>query len=265
MTNIGDLARTARDKVRIDQLGVHAGSLTYGAFLAIPPLLILALTTISVVLANDAAAQQRLIENVTALIPGLDQVLTSQFSVASAQTLGIGLLGVVALLWAVSSFAVRTRTALGVVFGTGLPTLLTGRVSGTAIGLASLLGFGLFATVTGWALGLALPLWIRPLLLLAVAAAGVGLFLLIYWALTPPGSGRPTVRDHWPGAVGFMVAAIGLERVGGVYVNQVIARTTALYGAIGAIFGLLAFLYVAMWTFLLGAEVSQLTRARRIA
>jgi membrane protein len=265
VSDVGDLARTAREKVRTDQLGVHAGSLTYGAFLAIPPLLILALTAISVVMANDAEAQQRLIDDVTALIPGLDQVLTSQFTLASAEQLGIGLVGGIALLWAVSSFAVRTRTALGVVFGTGLPTLLTGRVSGTAIGLASLLGFGLFATVTGWALGPALPLWTRPLLLLAIAAAGVGLFLLIYWALTPPGSGRPTVRDHWPGAVGFMIAAIGLERVGGVYISQVIARTTALYGAIGAIFGLLAFLYIAMWTFLLGAEVSQLIRERRVA
>ena len=34
-----------------------------------------------------------------------------------------------------------------------------------------------------------------------------------------------------------------------------------LYGTIGAIFGLLAFIYVAMWLFLLAAEITQLRRA----
>lgn len=61
---------TIASRVRTDQLGVQAGSLTYGAFLAIPPSLILAVSAISVAVANDAEAQQRLIDRVTSLIPG---------------------------------------------------------------------------------------------------------------------------------------------------------------------------------------------------
>jgi uncharacterized BrkB/YihY/UPF0761 family membrane protein len=44
-----------------------------------------------------------------------------------------------------------------------------------------------------------------------------------------------------------------------------VARTTALYGAIGAIFGLLAFMYATMWIFLLGAELSRFSAERDAA
>jgi YihY family inner membrane protein len=262
-TTMRALAQEAQTRVRTDLLGVHAGSLTYGAFLAIPPLLILGFTVLSLVLANDVAAQQRVIDSVTTLVPGLDEVIGSQFNQATAQQLGIGLVGIVVLLWAVSSFAVRVRTALGVVFRTGVPTLLAGRVSGTGIGLLVVAGFAVYATVAAQVLAWSLPGWIKLVLVLVVAFIGVGLFLLVYWALTPPGDDRPTLGAHVPGAVVFVVIGLLLERLGAFYVAHVVTRATALYGAIGTIFGLFAFLYVAMWAFLVGAEVSQITRERR--
>lgn len=260
MARLRALVRLARERVRDDQLGVHAGSLTYGAFLAIPPLLVLGLSVLSLVLASDLEAQQRLIEDVASLVPGLEEVIGSQFELASAQQLGIGIAGVLALLWAVSSFAARTRTALATIFRTGPPTLLTARLSGTALGLVSLVGLAFIAVAAGWADGA--PGLLRPLAIAAVMATGLGVFLFVYWALTPPGPGRPSVREHLPGAIAFLVAGLTLERVGAAYVSAVIAKATALYGTIGAIFGLLAFLYMAMWAFLLGAALSQIVRER---
>ena len=61
-----------------------------------------------------------------------------------------------------------------------------------------------------------------------------------------------------PGAAVFAVGFLALERFGGAYVAGVVTRSTALYGTIGAIFGLLAFIYVAMWLFVLSAQISQL-------
>jgi len=254
--------REAQERVRSDQLGVHAGSLTYGIFLAIPPLLIIGLTVLSLVLRNDAAAQQRVIDNVTSMVPGLDQVMNSQFEQASAQQVGTGLIGLVTLLWAVSSFAVRVRTALGVVFRTGIPTLLTGRVSGTGIGLLTVAGFAVYASLIAWVSSLAIPGWARILLVIAVCGMGVALFTSVYWALTPPGESRPNLRVHVPGAVAFLIMGAMLEWLGVLYVDRVVASATVLYGAIGAIFGLFAFLYAAMWAFLVGAEVSQIARER---
>jgi membrane protein len=225
--------------------------------------LIIGLTVLSLVLRNDAAAQQRVIDSVTSLVPGLDQVLNSQFDQVTAQQLGVGLVGILALLWAVSSFAVRVRTAMGVVFRTGVPTLLTGRVSGTGIGLLTVAGFAAYATGIAWASSLDLPGWSQVVRLLVVGVVGVALFLVVYWALTPPGDGRPAVRQHLPGAITLLIMAVALEQLGALYVANVVARATALYGAIGAIFGLISFLYIAMWAFLAGAEVSQIARERR--
>ena len=56
----------------------------------------------------------------------------------------------------------------------------------------------------------------------------------------------------------FAVGFLALERFGGAYVAGVVTRR--LYGTIGAIFGLLAFIYVAMWLFVLSAQISQLRR-----
>ena len=69
-------------------------------------------------------------------------------------------------------------------------------------------------------------------------------------------------RDHLPGAAAFSLAFLILERFGAVYVGAVVARSEALYGAIGAIFGLFAFLYIMMWLFLLGAELTRYTVER---
>jgi uncharacterized BrkB/YihY/UPF0761 family membrane protein len=96
-----------------------------------------------------------------------------------------------------------------------------------------------------------------------VTAASFVLFLFAYRVLTP-GHG-PKLRGHVSGALLFTVG-FGLARaIGETYVANVVTRATALYGAIGAIFGLLAFLYATMWLFLLGAELSRFIAERDVA
>ena len=155
--------------------------------------------------------------------------------------------------WAVSSFAVRVRTALGVIFRTGVPTLLAGRISGTGLGLLIVACLAAYASGIAWASHQVVPWWTRVLLGLAIAGIGLALALFVYWSLTP-GEERPSVREHVPGAIALLLMGVALERLGALYVANVVARTTAIYGAIGAIFGLFAFLYLAMWAFLVGAE-----------
>jgi uncharacterized BrkB/YihY/UPF0761 family membrane protein len=147
-----------------------------------------------------------------------------------------------------------------VVFRTGLPHLFTGRISGTLIGIPSFAGFlGLIALVQ-WSIAKNLPAWASVLASVGVLILAAVLFLFVYWALTPPGTNRPRLRDHIPGALVCGIGGTLLQRVGGAYIARVIGHTTALYGAIGTIFGLLAFIYVMMWMFLLGAEISQALR-----
>jgi uncharacterized BrkB/YihY/UPF0761 family membrane protein len=59
----------------------------------------------------------------------------------------------------------------------------------------------------------------------------------------------------------FAAGWLGLHLLGAAYVSQVVTRSTALYGTVGALFGLFAFIYLTMWLLLLGAEISQAYRA----
>jgi len=85
--------------------------------------------------------------------------------------------------------------------------------------------------------------------------------LITYRVLTPGTGVR--LRDHVPGAVTFTIAWLALTAVGGLVFTQLIENSTALYGAIGGIFGLLAFLYAAYWSLLIGAELSAVLMGRR--
>ena len=97
------------------------------------------------------------------------------------------------------------------------------------------------------------------LILVMTAILGAAIWGTVYRLLTP--SPGPRLREHLPGALVFTVGFLVLERFGAAYVTGVVTRSTALYGTIGAIFGLLAFLYAVMWLFLLSAEISQLLRS----
>lgn len=254
-------------RVKTDQLGTHAGAITYGALLSIPPILLLFLAIVGFVLADHEAAMQQLIEDITNLLPGLGDLIGTTTTATVDGRLTITLIALPTLLWAATGVVARTRHALGVVFRTELTGLIVERgpslLAGTALGV----GFAVLATATGAVTGLsetgAIGVTVEIAALALSAALGVAYFALAYRLLTP-GKG-PDLRDHVPGALLFTAAWILLQRVGGVYVTHVVAANTALYGAIGALFGALAFIYATVWAFLLAAELNQVLLARRAA
>jgi membrane protein len=247
-----------------DALGIQAGSLTYGAFLSIPPALLIVGSVLGFVLAGDAEAQARVVDRIANAIPGLEPFVRDFLQSAIDGRASVGLLGLVTLTWTASGFAARARFALGDIFRTARPGLVTGRFAAiwqglpvvvglmasiAAMGIAGSKGLGDGSGV-GWRVGTEI----------LVLAASFVVFLFAYRVLTP-GDG-PTLRGHVKGALLFTVGFTIARAVGETYVANVVARTTALYGAIGAIFGLLAFLYATMWLFLLGAELSRFSAER---
>jgi YihY family inner membrane protein len=249
---------------RIDDLATHAGALTYGSFLAIPPLLLFASSIVGFVLAGHPQAAQKAVNELVSLVPGLGSVVTAQMQAAVDGRVTLGVLGVLGLLWSASGFASRLRHALGVIFRTEWSGLLTGRIRGTVIGFLMVAAFVALAVFTG------LEAWLQSshratiasLFQFGAFAIGGFLLFLVTYRLLTPGSGI-SLRDHLPGAVAFTVAWLALTAVGGVVFTRLIENSTVLYGTIGAIFGLLAFLYTTMWLLLTGAELSAVLRSRR--
>ncbi|MET0800433.1 MAG: YihY/virulence factor BrkB family protein [Actinomycetota bacterium] len=250
-------------RVQEDQLGVEAGSLTYGAFLSLPPLLLLSISVVGIVFQQQAeSAQQDLIDAVGDLLPGFDVVRT-QLDLATASQIGTGLVGLLGIVYAASGFVARVRHALGAVFRTRRTGLVVGRLSGALFGVPVVIVLVGFATSVAWVTRLRLAGTIGVITEVGVFAVlailGAAIWATVYRLLTP--SPGPRLREHLPGALVFTVGFLVLERFGAAYVTGVVTRSTALYGTIGAIFGLLAFLYATMWLFLLSAEISQLLRS----
>ncbi len=246
-------------RVGADAIGIHAGSLTYGAFLSIPPLLIVVLSIAGSVLRDDPEAAQKLLSSVAKAIPGMDELLGSSITVGTAKQVGLGVIGAVVVIWAASGFAARLRSSLGMIFRTLQTGLVFGRASAALLGTPIMLLFVVLAAVGSLAAGMRISgriAWLSEILTYLALAAATFAFAAMTYRLLTPGHG-PTLRQHAWGSVLFTAGWLPLHLVGAEYVNRVVAKTTALYGTIGVVFGLLAFLYLTMWWLLLCAEVSQ--------
>jgi membrane protein len=256
-------ALTASARVSSDALGIQAGSLTYGAVLSIPPLLLIAMSIASAFLRDHQEATDSIIRAITDAVPGATQVVNANLELRNFQQLGIGLIGLVTVIWTASGFAARARHAFGVVFQTERTGLVAGRISAALLGTPIVLLFVGLAVVGGLSAGRklfgGLPYLADLAGILGVVAVSF-LFVLLTYRLLTPGRG-PTLREHVPGSLVFAAGWLGLHVLGAAYVSQVVTRTTALYGTVGALFGLFAFLYLTMWLLLLGAEISQAYRA----
>lgn len=90
---------------RIDDLATHAGALTYGSFLAIPPLLLFASSVVGFVLAGHPEAAQKAVQELVSLVPGLGSLVTEQVQATINGRVTLGVVGVLGLLWSASGFA----------------------------------------------------------------------------------------------------------------------------------------------------------------
>jgi membrane protein len=250
-------------RVGLDDLGTHSGALTYASLIAIPPLMLFVLSIASFFLKGNQQQLHDLINAIAGIFPGkleeaVHSFLSQQLDTAMNARVTVGIIGIVGLLWTASSLASRIRHALGEIFATRRTGILTGRPAGMVIGAL------VVAAIVGVMLLSAVKSWLHGLLGTSVASATISelglvvgsfvFFLVLYRVLTP-GEG-PSLRGHIPGTIVFVVALAGLEALGGLYFSNVVAQSTALYGALGALFGVVAFVYSTSWLLLLGAEIS---------
>jgi YihY family inner membrane protein len=249
-----------------DELPTHAGALTYGAFLSLPPLLLLGASVIGFAI-SDPARREQLVDSILDLIPGLDAVASSMVDSLVSGRVAVGLIAIPGLLWAASGFLARLRHALGVVFRTRRTGLLSGRFRGMVVSLPLYAGLLVVLTLPGTVSGLGgsgpLTVVLEILTYIAVLIFGVAFFVVVFRFLAPRCS--LSWRDHLPGAVTATLGWLMLQWIGASYVARIVARSSALYGALGAIFGLLAFLYAAAYLLLLSAELSEVLWERRQA
>jgi membrane protein len=204
------------------------------------PLALVAISIVGFVSANsDTDVAAKIIDNLSltgSAANNVEQAITTAADSRKATSI-VGFLG---LLWA--GLGVTSAVALAV----RAPWQLKAEgVVGRAKGVMWLLGsvlLGAAAVGLGWLLNV-LPDVAKPVVALLVVLVGVavegGFFMWTFWAL---GDRRVPLKALLPGAI---VGAVGLEILkvlATVYLPRLIAGSSALYGPLGVVFAILAWL-----------------------
>jgi membrane protein len=244
------IGRTLRRRAIDDEVATQASALTFTAFLSLFPLILLATSVLGFRLESGGLDP---VEQLIHTVPGLDQLIQTQAQTILDGRYTAGLVGLVGLVLAASALSNRARRALGVIFGRR-ETVIRGRLAALAITLV--LGALLVTAVTaagaisaflhtyglstGW---LAAELGMFALL--------VSFFLVCYRLLVP---GHQRILDLVPAALVCAVGWTVLQGIGSWFVARQVAQWSVLYGTIATVFGVLLFLRIASWIFLVGAE-----------
>ncbi len=249
-SRLWSLARDVLARFRRDEVDTHAAALAYQLFLSMLALSLVALAVIG--FAEDALPFD---------LPGGTE---EQARNLAGGDVALGVISFLAVLWTASALARRASRSLAIVFRTGVESTVRGGLRSLAVTLGLIVLVGALPVLTGViaavrvASGIETPMRIVGLGFTVVLE--FALFLLAYKALTP---GETRWRTHLPGAV-VMTAGWELAKLaGGLLLGYFVSKATLLYGAIGAIVGLLIALRWATWLFLFGAELSAILAERR--
>jgi membrane protein len=240
-----------------DQAGNLAALVTYYAFVAIFPLLLVLVTVLSIVLKNDPGLQHRLVNSALAQYPVIGQQLKPSGPLrGSWLALVVGLLGTflgargvatamqnaLNTVWEIPyarrpSFPWSFLRSIGLVVVIGLGLIGTTVLSTTASGAGHLFsGFG--ATVVALVVSLVL---------------NIGVFWLAFRLGT---ASEISWRQLRLGAiVGGIIWQI-LQAVGGYFVSHQLAHTSPVYGTFAIVLGLIAWLYLEAELTLYAVEIN---------
>ena len=214
-----------------------AAAITLYGFLALFALAVLAVAIVGFVSSgNDNVAED--IVNWLGVTGTAAKVVTDAVNAASGSARVASVVGIVGLIWVGSSFAVAIAHAYNEAWH--VPARVNyERLKGLGwlAAAALMLAAGSFVTA-----GLtALPAFVAPLVLAVSLGVNTALWMWTSWVLP---NRRVPWREVLPAAI---VGAVGLELLkiaGGYVVPLLVARSSALYGTIGVVFALLAWLLV---------------------
>ena len=251
-----DHAVSASDRYNQSSGNYYAAAVTYFSFLALFPLVLLAVSVLGFVLRHNPDLLRRLLDNVTSNVPGaFGDTLKSSINAAIESRAGVGALGLAGVLLIGLGWVSNLRAAINAMWGVEPPrrNVVQVRLSNLVVLVGMGLGsfFSIWLTVVGTALtdhvlqaaGLDGVAGMHVLVnVLGIALAVVGDMLIFAWLLVRlPGADLP-VRVVLRGA---LLASVGFEvlKVVGTYYIARVTRSPAA-GVFGSVIGLLVWIYL---------------------
>lgn len=217
------------------QGGPLASYITLAAFLSLFPLLLVGIAVLGLFASRSDIAQT--VIDQLGLTGEAATLVHDTLDTASRSKRSASIIGFAGLLWSGLGLVNTLETAFGAVWqaeGRGLKDRL--------YALVWLVGSGvlLVGSVAATAAAGLLPGPLTWLSLIPTLVVDTALWLWTFTALTSR-SGIPW-RAHVPGAILGAVGFEILKVVGGVYVPRLVGSSSALYGSLGVVFALLAWL-----------------------
>lgn len=235
---------------------ILASGLATRALFALLPGLLLVVAFVGF-LVQDPAIQQRFVDLVAELIPPLEDLVTDSLTVISEGAVPFTVVGIVALLWAASGFFQTLDVAFAVVLG------IERRRDPVVRGLIGIAAVALILAAVGAVVSiLIVAATIAPELVeeLFGPAAGrfTGTLLLALMAVTAIALAYrfiPSTRPSWSVAlVPSIVVGLAISILTELFaiIAPFLAGTASLYGAIAAVFVLLAWLQLCAQVIVMG-------------
>ncbi len=231
--------------------GLYAGAITYFSFLALFPMLLLAVAVAGFVLHSHPAALQTLFDKITTNVPGqVGETLSTSIRTAIDARAGVGIVGLVGVLFTGLGWIGNLRAAIDAVWQRrpAARPFLRAKLANLAV-LAGL-GFGILVSLgltAGWtAFSDRILAWLHldgtPGMGLLLAVAGIavavaGDAVVFFWLLVRlPAAGVPRPI----GVRGALLAAAGFEVL--KIVGTITVQNTATSPTAGPFAGLVAVL-----------------------
>ncbi|HEX2576520.1 MAG TPA: YihY/virulence factor BrkB family protein [Aquihabitans sp.] len=233
-------ALDVQDRVGEINGGLVASAITVSVFLALFPLLLVAIAIVGFLASDDADLPARIIEDL-GLTGSAAETMRDAIDKASESRRAASIVGLLGLAWSGSGVALALQQ--------GVRAPWQERSEGVRdrlLGLAWLVAAGIgFAAVL--ALGGVLNFLPDdvPKVLATVAAIALGLVVeigLFWWMFVGLGTRRVPPRALLPGAIAAGIGFEVLKLVGTVYVPRLVSQSSSLYGPLGVVFAILAWL-----------------------
>jgi membrane protein len=212
-----------------------ASAVTLISFMSLFPLLLVASAVLGFVASGTPDLAPHVIENLGltgAAADAVNQIIsTAEHSRQAATIIGLG-----GLLWTGIALVAAMQYAINTpwqVTGRGLKDKLTA--------LVWLAGFGplFLASIAQASAFKLLPGWLSPFNVLVGLGLGTAMWL---WTMKVLALRKVGWRDLLPGAIFGAIGFEILKVVGAVYVPRLVSSASALYGSIGVVFAILAWM-----------------------
>jgi membrane protein len=242
-----------------DQSGYLAAVLTYYAFVAIFPILLIASSVLGFVLQGHPALQQEILSSALAQFPIVGDQLGRPEGIQGSTSAVV--VGTLAALYGVVGLGQAAQNAVNVTWAiprnsrlnpvvSRLRSLLWLVLAGLALVLIAVLtSLGSHLEVFGAELGTGVG-WLAAA---ATVVLNTGVLAVMIRFSTPQ---KERLREVIPGAAAIAVLWQLLQVLGGVYVEHVIQKAGQMNAVFAVVLGLVALLYIASVIAMLGLEIN---------